>query len=242
MARWIDMATVPFSKVRERMMADPEFRKEYDALGDEFALIEAMVEARTQANMCRGCGRQGDGIQFVRDMDGLSYIEACKRLGTTPRANGGPLAHKPAIWEPKPSVLPGEAWIARAGQFVDLCAAALATGGPGLDYAQSRGLTLKTCAALKIGWNPSDRFEDRAAWGMPEEINPRTGKPRKVWLPAGLVIPTLRDGQVVAIKIRRAAWTPEDELPKYAAVSGGGKLPMVFSRLGNLPHLIQDPN
>lgn len=45
------MATVPFSKVRERMMADPEFREEYHALEEEFALIEAMIEARTQANM-----------------------------------------------------------------------------------------------------------------------------------------------------------------------------------------------
>lgn len=179
--------------------------------------------------MCRGCGRQGDGIQFVRDMEGLSYIEACKRLGTAPRANGGPLAHKPVIWEPKPSVLPGEAWIAHAGQFVGRCAATLASGGPGLEYAQSRGLTLKTCAALKIGWNPSDRYEDRTAWGLPPEMNPKTGKPRKVWLPAGLVIPTLRDGQVVAIKIRRSAWTPDEELPKYAAVSGGGKLPMVLA-------------
>ena len=45
------MATIPFSKARERMMADPEFRQEYDALEEEFALIEAMIGARTQANM-----------------------------------------------------------------------------------------------------------------------------------------------------------------------------------------------
>lgn len=44
------MATVPFSKVRERMMFDPEFRKEYDALGEEFAFIEAMIEALTQVD------------------------------------------------------------------------------------------------------------------------------------------------------------------------------------------------
>ena len=39
------MTTVPFSKVRDRMMADPEFRKEYDALEGEFALVEAMAVA-----------------------------------------------------------------------------------------------------------------------------------------------------------------------------------------------------
>ncbi|EFL51835.1 P4 alpha zinc-binding domain protein [Solidesulfovibrio fructosivorans JJ]] len=194
---------------------------------DRFRLWPA--EGATGRWMCRGCGRQGDGIQFLRDMEGLSYPDACKRLGTTPKAAGTTHTLKPAPWEPKPAVLPGEAWIARAGQFIDRCAAALAAGGPGMEYARGRGLTARTCAALRIGWNPSDLYEDRAAWGLPEEINPRTGKPRRVWLPSGLVIPTLREGQVVAIKIRRSKWTPEDQLPKYAAASGGGKLPMVLA-------------
>ena len=209
--------------------------------------------------LCRGCGRQGDGIQFLRDMEGLSYADACKRLGTTLKTTRTQQVRKPATWEPKPAVLPGEDWVARAGLFVDHCAAALATwepkpavlpgedwvaraglfvdhcaaalaaGGPGLDYARGRGLTAKTCAALKIGWNPSDRYEDRAAWGLPPETNPRTGKPRKVWLPGGLVLSTLKDGHVLAIKIRRSAWTPGDQLPKYVAISGSGKLPMVLA-------------
>lgn len=179
--------------------------------------------------LCRGCGRQGDGIQFLRDMEGLSYPDACKRLGATPKETGVSGARIKTPWEPKPAALPGEAWIVRAGQFVARCAATLAASGPGMEYARGRGLTAKTCAALRIGWNPSDLYEDRAVWGLPEEINPKTGKPRRIWLPSGLVIPTLRDGRVVAIKIRRSAWTPEDPFPKYVAVSGGGKLPMVLA-------------
>lgn len=194
---------------------------------DRFRLWPA--EGATGRWMCRGCGRQGDGIQFLRDVEDLSYVEACKRLGTTPKAGGTGQVRRPAAWEPKPSTLPGETWIARAGQFVDRCAATLASGGPGMEYARGRGLTARTCSALRIGWNPSDLYQDRAAWGLPPEMNPKTGKPRRVWLPSGLVIPTLRDGRVVAIKIRRSAWTPEDELPKYCAVSGSGKLPMVLA-------------
>jgi DNA primase len=30
---------------------------------------------------CRQCDRQGDAIQFLRDYEGLSYWEACERLG-----------------------------------------------------------------------------------------------------------------------------------------------------------------
>ncbi|UJX41104.1 zinc-binding protein [Desulfovibrio sp. JY] len=179
--------------------------------------------------MCRGCGKSGDAIAFIMEHGGVGYVEACRLLGTEPKSTEASHARKATIWEPKASVLPGATWIARAGQFIDRCAAALAAGGPGLDYARGRGLTAKTCAALRIGWNDRDRYEDRAAWGLPEEINPKTGKPRRVWLPSGLVIPTLRAGQVAAVKIRRAAWAPEDELPKYCAVSGGGKLPMVLA-------------
>lgn len=179
--------------------------------------------------LCRGCGRQGDGIAFLMEREGLSYPDACKRLGATPKATGAVRTRKPDTWEPKPAVLPGDVWTTRAGQFVDRCAAALAAGGSGMDYARGRGLTAKTCATLRIGWNPSDLYENRAAWGLPPEMNPRTGKGRRVWLPSGLVIPTLCDGQVAAIKIRRSAWTPEDQLPKYAAVSSGGKLPMVLA-------------
>jgi hypothetical protein len=188
--------------------------------------------------LCRGCGRQGDGIAFLMELEGVGYVEACKRLGTAPKTTGTPHTRKPAVWEPKSSILPGDAWTSAAGRFVDRCAAALAAGGPGLEYARGRGLTAKTCAALRIGWNAQDAYEDRAAWGLPPETNPETGKPRRVWLPSGLVIPTLRNGQVVAVKIRRSAWTPEDELPKYCAVSGGGKLPMVLSPGNGKPVVI----
>lgn len=182
--------------------------------------------------LCRRCGWQGDGIQFVRDMEGLSYLAACKHFGITPEGrarHGGANVWSCPVWEPKPSSLPGDDWTTAAGRLVDRCAAALTAGGPGLDYARGRGLTAKTCAALRIGWNPQDAYEDRAAWGLPEEINERTGRPRRVWLPSGLVIPTFNDGRVVAIKIRRAAWTPEDSLPKYAAVTGSAQMPMILA-------------
>lgn len=179
--------------------------------------------------LCRGCGRQGDGIAFLMELEALSYPDACQRLGATPKATGA--AHSRTIppWEPKAAALPGEAWVARAGQFVERCAAALAAGGPGWNYARGRGLTPKTCAALKIGWNDRDAYEDREAWGLPPEVNEKTGRPRRVWLPSGLVIPTLRNGRAIAVKTRRADWTPEDTLPKYCALVGSAKAPMLLA-------------
>lgn len=40
---------------------------------------------RGGAYLCRGCGAQGDGIQFLREFGGMSYPEACAALGLTPK-------------------------------------------------------------------------------------------------------------------------------------------------------------
>ena len=182
--------------------------------------------------LCRGCGRQGDGIAFLMELEGAGYVEACKRLGATPKdrtRQGGRDVRTCPVWTPKPSASPDAAWMTAAGRFVDYAVGRMAASDAGRAYAASRGLTPATVAAQRIGGNPSTIYHDRAAWGLPEDVNDKTGKPRKVWLPAGLVIPTMRDGVVVAVKIRRGDWTPEDELPKYAAVTGSAKSPMVLA-------------
>ena len=191
--------------------------------------------------MCRGCGRQGDGLAFVMEKDGVGYPEACRRLGTEPKGRArqnGNVRACPAVWAPEASTLPGSPWSAAAEKFVAYAEARMATSAAGRAYAESRGLTPATVAALRIGWSGQDLFHDRAAWGLPPEVNERTGRPRKVWLPAGLVVPTIRDGVVVAVKIRRSGWIPEDERPKYAAAAGGSTSPMILARGQGKPVVI----
>jgi transcriptional regulator with XRE-family HTH domain len=43
--------TVPFAKVRAQWMADPAFREAYEALGPEFELKRALIQARTRAGL-----------------------------------------------------------------------------------------------------------------------------------------------------------------------------------------------
>ena len=40
-----------YSTLRTQLMKDPEFRKEYDALEEEFALIEAVAKARLRSGL-----------------------------------------------------------------------------------------------------------------------------------------------------------------------------------------------
>jgi len=54
------------SDLKKRLMTNPEFRQEYEKADAEFAIIEALVRARTQAK--------------------LSQAELAKRIGTTQSA------------------------------------------------------------------------------------------------------------------------------------------------------------
>ena len=58
--------TIPISELHERWMKDPEYAREYIALEEEFALIEALIQARARA--------------------GLSQAEVARRMGTTQSA------------------------------------------------------------------------------------------------------------------------------------------------------------
>lgn len=185
---------------------------------------------------CRGCGWSGDGIQFLRDLDGLSYPEACRRFGTTPRPGQRSFApRQKGTWAPKPSVLPCGPWQATAGAFVEFATGVMATCAEGQAYALRRGLTPETIRACRIGWNPVTVYDPRESWGLPPELNPETGRPRRVWLPAGLVVPTWRAGCVVALKIRRPDWHEGERLPKYAGVIGGSGGPLVLSGAAGKP-------
>ncbi len=54
------------AELKKRLMTNPEFREEYEKADAEFAIIEALVKARTQAK--------------------LSQTELAKRIGTTQSA------------------------------------------------------------------------------------------------------------------------------------------------------------
>jgi hypothetical protein len=87
----------------------------------------------------------------------------------------------------------------------------------------------------RLGWNTTERFWTLSEWGLPDEVNPKTGKPRKVWLPAGLVIPTFvpKDGQreICRMRVRRLAGEP-----KYVNLRGSAGNPMRWGRVGDRLH------
>lgn len=184
---------------------------------------------------CRQCGARGDAIQYLRDRKGLSYLEACAAIGTEPEDYSSPQEKKPKVedWLSVEWQMAALDFLGKARLDLQRCAGALA-------YLRGRGLRDETIA--RLGFNRETRRMDRAAWGLPDEINPKTGKPRRVWIPRGIVIPTMdhRDGALVhRIRVRLSAdeferskeWTSGRGI-KYAELPGSGVEPLLLPGKG----------
>ena len=170
---------------------------------------------------CRRCGKGGDTIQFCRDVKGLGFFEACDFLGVEPGKNGqgklGKGNHRGEQWTPRKAAFPCDKWQEQAGSFLTWAEEILAENKDVLKWLrEERGLNETTVKAARIGWNPEDTFLEREAWGLPEVKNEQ-GAAKKLWNPAGLVIPFLHDTGVIRLKIRR----PGKNEPRYVHMSGG---------------------
>lgn len=184
-------------------------------------------EQGTGTFWCRRCDKGGDLVEFYRWAEGLSYRDACAKAGVEPNRvdqHGPPAvprARRPAAFEPRPSVLPVTAWADHAAKFADWCHLQLLNNAEQLAWLAARGIDAGSIARYCLGWNPTDAWRQREAWALATERK-ADGKPKKLWLPKGLVIPQLIDGRVARLRIRR----PEGE-PKYYVVPGSGREPFV---------------
>ena len=177
--------------------------------------------------LCRHCAPSGgDGIQFLRDFRDMSFAEAREALRLPPssaRQKVGRVATP--SWTPKESTMPGEAWQTAAAAFLSECCRNI-EGEDATAFLQSRGLTLDTARRFLFGWNSVDRFHAPEVWGLDR---------KKVFLPAGLVIPTRRKAGLCALNIRRAV--VPDGRAKYHLVRGSVAVAFVHGKPG-LPCVI----
>lgn len=168
---------------------------------------------------CRQCGVSGDSIQFARQFLNLSFVDAAKEVNAIISEQPF-LAHlRKQSYQP---VLqgPSSLWITRANEFVNEAHNNLLGKSEVLQWLSSRGLPVEAIQRYKIGWSNKNHFFKRSEWGLPEQIS-QEGKPRSLWIPRGIVIPTSQaDGKVLRLKVRRADYQQDDTLQKYIAISG----------------------
>ena len=188
---------------------------------------------------CRGCEKTGDTIQYLRDSRGLSFAEACQKLGISKagykRKRSKPAPEKPTF-KPKQYEPPPELWIQKAAAFLKFTQEKLwaPEGRAALDFLHGKGLTGATIRRGGIGFNPLDLYRDRQGWGLPREIR-FDGKQKLVWIPAGIVIPLTpllqhkeqaqsKEG-VARLRVRR---NDPGADPRYVIVAGSTMAPLVL--------------
>lgn len=173
---------------------------------------------------CRGCKRGGDAIRYLIDHDGLTFPEACARIGKNPQdlQSGEKRDRIPAGWQPSTGPTVDKVWAEHALKFVDWCHARLLERPDEIRWLAERGINMEMVVKYHLGWNPAHAWRERPAWGLAAERNPLTGKFKKLWLPRGLVIPMIAEtGAVERIRIRQP-----DGSPRYYVVPGSGREPM----------------
>lgn len=189
------------------------------------------------AYWCRGCGKWGDNIQFLRDFDGIGFKEACARLRIDVPASSAhygtpsPRREKPEFVPATPAA-PADLWQEKAGKLVAWAAENLADNAGQLAWLSARGISAAAAARFRLGWNPGDEDKDlyrpRKAWGLPEQLRD-DGRQKTLCIPRGLVIPCIAGGAIARIRIRRpeAHRTPQWPTP-YHFLPGSSSATMVL--------------
>ena len=181
---------------------------------------------------CRQCDRAGDDIDLLKEWKGMSYKEACEALGVevkplVPR-NIRASAPEPVKDEPDLAVYkdPPEKWKEQAGLLLQQSIDSL-WSDRGVSHRQwlrdERGLQLDTVDEGRLGIVLEDAYFDRKAWGLPVVVNEETGRKKKIWIPAGLIIPCFSDGELCRLRVRR--FSPGDG-GRYIVIPGSSSRPL----------------
>lgn len=200
---------------------------------------------------CRGCGKTGDNIQFLRDFEGMTFKDACAELNidlperpgsTHSRPSGGALRPSEPLkrpeFQPEKHIPPADLWQEKAERFVLWAEKNLQDNVDAIAWLAERGISAETAANFRIGWNQGEKvaitdahaphhkdiYRPRKSWGLPEVLKD-DGKPKALWIPRGLVIPYIIDRVVYRIRIRR----PEGE-PRYYVIPGSAMPTMIIGR------------
>ena len=177
---------------------------------------------------CRVCGKGGDMVRYHMLTTGKRYFDACFDLGVEPRFE----RPKTAGYTFKRAPVPPMLWRKNAAevlkQYQDILMSEIGT--PMRSWLSQRGINGRSIRAARLGLNTSDQYLDRKTWGLTEELNEH-GKPKSVWIPAGLVIPSLVSGEPNRLRVRR---TCADDGSRYVTVTGSGRASMRLGRLNRV--------
>ncbi|MGW8157398.1 MAG: CHC2 zinc finger domain-containing protein [Desulfoprunum sp.] len=179
-----------------------------------------VIHADTWRYWCRGCGKSGDALQYLRDFHGMSFPDAAALVGKqlSPNRQSRPAKMQPAP-KPTPASQPA-AWRERAALGIARAHENLLGNDEVLEWLRlSRGITRETAERFNLGWLTKDRFFWRGEFGLEPD-----GPKKKMVVPSGLLIPW-RDQR---IRVRRNNAADAEKFGRYHLVSGSVKDPFLI--------------
>ena len=187
---------------------------------DRFRVWPEHPESDTGRFWCRQCDWSGDGINYLQELRGLSFREACEELRVTYKLEAPKgraqrrqrrSSHRPKASSRRRDNPASAAWQERARELVYEAHERLfsAEGQRARDYLDERGLSELVLREAGIGYLPEDSYEDPKRWSLQRK--------KDVWLPRGILLPYWTDpDRIVKLKIRR-----QKGKPRYIQVPGG---------------------
>lgn len=202
-----------------------------------------VIKIGSDTGHCFACNWNGDSIKYLRDFEGLSCGAAhaqlgkkcesttCPKLATCKQGTGEapkrslagtpvPPAPRNDTFTPGIAQTPQEIWQEHAEKLVAYAHEQLLNTPEQLSYLAGRGLDLEAVKKYRLGWLNRDEYRARQAWGLPEELK-EDKKPKRLWLPKGIVIPFFVAGVIHRVRIRKAELRNEDD-SRYYWVPGSG--------------------
>lgn len=203
---------------------------------------------------CRQCGRSGDTIAYLMQVDGLDFKAALAELGIEGGRTG--YRRRPAPQEPRrqresftPRVWPEPSpeWQSYATKLLEEATARIADEPNALRWLAARGITAEAIAQYRIGYLPAEgakypgRWRYRSALGLAPKQKEGGATSQKIFIPRGIIIPTFAPdaagGKLLNLRIRRHKADlqpmPSGKLPpKYMELEGSCKAPLLLRAAG----------
>ncbi|MFV0421611.1 primase-helicase zinc-binding domain-containing protein [Oleidesulfovibrio sp.] len=187
---------------------------------------------------CRQCGKAGDTVSYLVDIEGMTFREAAAELGVAPsrhqkRRCAPQEPRPPRKWEPASYEMPSAKWMEYVDRLAAEAAKQIELEKTALAWLAARGIDAEAVRKYHIGYLKAEgkntgRYRARSALGLaPKKGN--DGRVRtKIFIPRGITIPTLNsEGQIINLRIRR----PKPDLknaasPKYMELEGSARAPL----------------
>lgn len=198
----------------------------------------------SETGKCFSCGWRCNLISYLKEIKGMKCKEAwtyigrecdrsdcpawnkCKGIRPVKSSSHGTAAVPQTAtntFTPSTATTPADFWQVKAAALVDYAHGELLKNADKLNYLADRGLNMAAVIKYRLGYLSADNYRERKAWGLPEELK-ENNQPKKLWIPAGIVIPFYSGVTVHRIRIRKNEVRDDKDLRYYWLPGSGNDL------------------